>query len=119
MRESEKLEIINKYMQKLKISKEEAEQLFRSDFEGEESPEIVTLTEKAKVIKRYEQSAKPRANSTRERKVDNDKLCILTEIERVFADVLHCSNVNRETETEIKFSYNSNNYTLKLTKNRK
>ena len=29
MRESEKLEIINKYMQKLKISKEEAEQLFR------------------------------------------------------------------------------------------
>ena len=119
MRESEKLEIINKYMQKLKISKEEAEQLFRSDFEGEEPPEIAALTEKAKVIRRYEQSAKTRANSPRERKVDNDKLCILTEIEQVFTNVLKCTNVNRKTETEIKFSYNGNNYTLKLTKNRK
>ena len=119
MREGEKMEIINNYIQKLKISKEEAEQLFCSDFEGEEPPEIAILTKKAKVIKRYEQSAKPRANSTRERKVDNDKLYILMEIERVFTDVLHCSNINRETETEIKFSYNDNNYTLKLTKNRK
>ncbi len=119
MTAKEKEQTIEKYIQKLEISREEAEQLFRSDFENEEPPEIAELSEKAKVIRRYEQSATPRAKSTKERKVDNEKLCILTKIEQLFSTELKCENINRKTETEIKFSYNGNNYTLKLTKNRK
>lgn len=57
-----KEQIVANYMEKLKISKEEAEQLYEddlADYIGEEGEE---MTQKAKEIRRYEQKAEKSDN---------------------------------------------------------
>lgn len=111
-------EILN-YMEKLDISREEAEQLWEDDHNDYESDEMKEMAKKAKEnIKRYEQSEKKRAKSTRERKVDETKGAILAEIKPVLEN-LGASILEVKTETEIKFTFNNEDYTLKLTKHRK
>ena len=64
---------IKKYMEKLNISYQEAEQLWEDDQEDYIGEEGEQMTENAKSLKRYEKSEKTRKNSTRERKVDTVK----------------------------------------------
>ena len=62
------------YMKSLKISREEAEQLWeddQADYIGEEGEE---MTKKAKEIKRYEKSNETKERKPKERKVDTEKL---------------------------------------------
>ena len=108
---------IKSYMNKLKISREEAEQLWEDDQEdyiGEVGEE---MTRKAKEVKRYEKADKPKSKSKKERKVDENKKAILDKLHKALETFVKITNV--KTETEISFVYNDENYTLKLTKHRK
>lgn len=112
-----KEEQIKSYMTKLKISREEAEQLWEDDQEdyiGEVGEE---MTKKAKEIKRYEKADKPKSKSKKERKVDENKKAILDKLYKALETFVKITNV--KTETEISFVYNDENYSLKLTKHRK
>ena len=112
-----KEEQIKSYMTKLKISREEAEQLWEDDQEdyiGEVGEE---MTRKAKEVKRYEKADKPKSKSKKERKVDENKKVILDKLHKALETFVKITNV--KTETEISFVYNDENYTLKLTKHRK
>ena len=112
-----KEEQMKSYMTKLKISREEAEQLWEDDQEdyiGEVGEE---MTRKAKEVKRYEKADKPKSKSQKERKVDENKKVILDKLHKALETFVKITNV--KTETEISFVYNDENYTLKLTKHRK
>ena len=109
---------IQNYMKSLKISREEAEQLWEDDQEdyiGEEGEE---MTKKAKEVKRYEKADKPtKPRAKKERKIDEDKKEILYIVQKALESFVKITEV--KTETEIKFVHNDENYTLKLTKHRK
>ena len=83
----------------------------------EVAKEMAEMEIKAKGLKRYEQSEKPRKKVERERKVDQDKKEIINElvacINRNIGKVLEV-----KTETEIKMVYNETEYTVKLIKHR-
>ena len=97
--------LIQEIMKDLECSREEAE-------------EVAEMELKAKGLKRYEQSDKPRKKVERERKVDQEKKEIIDEL-------VACINKNIgkvlevKTETEIKMTYNDTEYTVKLIKHRK
>lgn len=109
-------EILNN-MKALDISREEAEQLWEDDHSDEILPEVAEMERKAKAIKRYEKSDKPRKPSSRERKVDPTKKhlinCIRVLLEGLKAEVTPLTN-----ETDLHFTYEGNSYTVKLTKHR-
>lgn len=110
---------IEKYMQKLGISYEEAVQLMQDDaddFIGDEGEE---MTEKAKVNSSKERAPREK-NKTKKpkvRKVDEEKGYLLRTIDGLIKG-LGAENTTLKTETELSFVYNGNNYTLKLTKHR-
>lgn len=110
---------IKKYMEKLNISREEAEQLYRDDHSDEVLPEVAEMEEKAKQLKRHYETGekKERKKSTRERKVDEDKKIILAEIAEIIGKIGTIQNV--KTETEISFLYKDSEYSVKLIKHRK
>lgn len=75
---SEKEKAIRNYMENLQISREEAEQLWEDDQEdyiGEEGEE---MTAKAKKIKRYEQTDKPKTKTAKPKKLDDEKVALIT-----------------------------------------
>lgn len=91
-------------MKDLKCSREDAE-------------EVAKMEVKAKGLKRYEQSDKPRAKTQKERKVDEDKKKLLELCKNAIDDYVF--SLITKTETEISFVYNDEKYTLKLIKHRK
>ena len=110
---------IKNYMEKLQISREEAEQLWEDDNSGYVSDEMKEMERKAKEnVKRYEQSEKKRKKVVKERKVDEIKGRILADIKEVLK-ALGADVKEVKTETEIKFVFDNDDYTLKLTKHRK
>lgn len=107
---------IENYMKSLKISREEAEQLWeddQEDFIGEEGEE---MTRKAKEVKRYEKGDKPRAKAKKERKIDENKKYLLDIVHKALEPFVKITEI--KTETEIKFVHNDEEYTVKLTKHR-
>lgn len=115
---NEKEKTIQKYMKSLDISREEAEQLWEDDHSDYESEEMKKMAEGAKQIKRYEQSEKERKKSTRERKVDETKGRLIGEVKELL-EKLGANVQEVKTETEIKFAFENEDYTFKLTKHRK
>lgn len=114
---TEKEKEIRGFMERHGLTRAEAELLWEQDNSDYLSDEMKEIEEKNKKMRRYVKSDKERKKSTRERKVDNEKKFLL----EIVADSLEKSNISiteRKTETELKFSYNSNDYTLKLTKHR-
>ena len=83
----------------------------------EEAEEMAEMEIKANGIKRYEKSDKPRKKTTRERKVDETKKKILLGC-KCFIEGLGGVVVSIKTETEVKFTFEGEEYTLKLTKHR-
>ena len=119
---------IKNYMEKLGISKEEAEQLWEDDHEGYESPEMKEMKRKAKQVKRYEKSETPKKKVTREKKADPIKREIIATIannlSRCWFDELgddqnepHLIHVTNP-ERYIDFFVGSEHYTITLTKHR-
>ena len=116
MTKSKKEKAILDYMQKLDISREEAEQLFEddeNDFIGEEGEQ---MTEQAKKVGRHYEQKGERKKSTRERKVDADKQIIMQNIKNSLFEIVQ--NLQIKTENECSFSYNGCEYSLKIIKHR-
>ena len=123
-----KEEQIQKYMTSLGLSREDAEQLWeddQADFIGEEGEE---MTQKAKQIRRYEQSEKPREKTQRKQKIDEEKVAILSWIldglmnrhrlvEEDDWDFEEVKLVN--PQKEITFKVGENEYSISLIKHRK
>ena len=78
----------------------------------EEAEEMAEMEIKAKGLKHYEQSEKPRKKPTRERKVDTDKLEILKRVKCLLEDYGY------EVELEKEVALHFGDYTLKLTRHR-
>ena len=116
---NEELEmLIQKYMHKLEITRDEAYQLVLDDNSNEMTPEQIELTQKALAMGRhYETSTKERKKVNRPRKVNENKGYLLDEIEICLND-LEIEKNNRKTETEIYFNFEGKRYTLKLTEHR-
>ena len=96
--------LIQEIMKDLECSREDAE-------------EIAKMELKAKGLKRYEQSDKPRMEKIqRESKVDEDKKKLLELCKNAIDNYVF--SLVTKTETEISFEYNGEKYTLKLTKHR-
>lgn len=107
---------IKKYMDKLGISYEEAEQLWEDDQEDYIGEEGEQMTEKAKALKRYEKADTKRKKSTRERKVDNVKLYLLELAEDGLNGYIE--NVEYQNEVSFSFDYEGEHFSLKLTRHR-
>lgn len=119
---------IQKYMVSLGISREDAEQLWeddQADFIGEEGEE---MTQKAKQIRRYEQSAEPRKKTERQVKLDEEKVKILEWIldrlvdrhRLIEEDEWDFENVVlANPQKEITFTVGGNEYSISLIKHRK
>ena len=109
---------ITKNMKLFKISREEAEQLWKDDHSDEVLPEVAEMEKKAKKIKNYVQSeSKPRKKAVKERKVDEEKKRILSDI-KVLLEGLGATDTTMKNEAEVSFGFNSNSYTVKLIKHR-
>ena len=95
--------------------------------EAEEEGEPVTLEEAIEMakmemkanedVKRYEKAEKPRKKTEKVRKVDEEKGFLLQNVKDTLED-LGAETKLIKTETEVTFTYNGNNYTIKLTKHR-
>ena len=83
----------------------------------EEAEEMAEMEIKANGIKRYEKSDKPRKQTKKERKVDETKGHLLTCC-KTLLEGLGASILSVKTETEITFTFDENQYTLKLIKHR-
>ena len=107
---------IEKNMKALEISRNEAIEMWLDDNDYIENEEAEALTEKAKVIKRYETSDKPRKKVTKERKVDEEKKHLINILVTALGDEVR--NISVKNEAEISFLCNENSYTIKLVKHR-
>lgn len=107
---------IEKNMKALEISRDEAIEMWLDDNDYIENEEAEKLTEKAKVIKRYETSDKPRKKVTKERKVDEEKKHLINILVTALGDEVR--NISVKNEAEISFLCNENSYTIKLVKHR-
>lgn len=107
------------FMERHNISREEAEQLWEEDNSDYVSKEMAEMEQKAKEMKRrYEKdTTKKRKPTERERKVDTEKLEILTLIKPVIETI--SDNVEQKNEVELHFTKSGNDYTIKLIKHRK
>lgn len=107
--------LILQYMEKLKISREEAEQLVeddKDDFIGAEGEE---MEEKAKQIRRYEKSVEPKKpRKPREKKVDLEKVAIVQIIQKALVEAGYSAIVKND-QKEIIFD----DFSVTLTKHRK
>lgn len=113
---------IQKHMQVLGLTREQAEQLWEDDNSDFVSEEMAEMERKAKANRRYEQSDKPRAKAKREPKIDQEKVniidfiwgCMLNNTHIMELDDIEVSNPQRE----ITFRVGENEYSLVLTKHR-
>lgn len=83
----------------------------------EEALEMARMELGAKDIKNYVQSTVEKKKVKKERKVDEEKGYLLGEVRKLLEN-LGATNTQQKTETEVKFTFNSNSYTIKLTKHR-
>ena len=109
---------LERLQKSLKISKEEAIELWLDDNDYTINETVEMLSEKAKEnIKRYEQSDKKRKSPTKERKIDTEKKKFLEGF-RIFVEGCGGCLTNKKNEAEFSFTYGENDYTVKLVKHR-
>lgn len=124
--EKEYEELIQKHMATLKCSREEAIDLIECDDEIDRgNTDLFALTKEQKKLVRSITKAdrKPteKRNTTRERKVDEDKKHVFDWLRiplEGFALNGEIENLTCKNEAEISFTYNGSDYTVKLTKHR-
>lgn len=83
----------------------------------EEAKEMAEMEIKANGIRHYEQSNKPKKAVKKERKVDTKKKQLLMDC-KVLLETLGAENLGIKTETEIAFTFEGEEYSLKLIKHR-
>lgn len=107
---------IQKHIELLGLTREQAEQLWEEDNADYVSEEMAEMERKAKANRRYEQSDKPRAK--REVKIDEEKVKIINFLMRVLADSDVSQLEVKNPQREIAFQLNGADYSLTLTKHR-
>ena len=117
---TQKEQEIQNYMEKLQISRKEAEELWQDDhddFIGEEGEQYETKAKQAG--RRYEQSEKKkRKPSKRERKVDTEKWKLLNYLMNgIKAEGIEIAGIHNETD--FTFDFGEFNFTVKLTRHKK
>ncbi len=118
MTTKEKEAKIQQYMKALDVSREEAIQLIEDDENDVIGEEGEQLQEKAKEVRRYEKSDKPRKKAVKERKVDEEKKHLIEILAEAITHSAPAENISIKNEAEISFSYGENSYTIKLVKHR-
>lgn len=120
--------LIQQYMEKLGISREDAIQLIeddKADYIGEEGEQ---MTQQAKALRRYEKAEEQKPRKPREKKIDPEKVEILDYImgALVGRHVLIEENewdfsvvTMANPQKEITFAVGENEYSLTLTRHRK
>lgn len=83
----------------------------------EQAAEMAEMELRAKESRHYETSDKPRKSNTRERKVDDVKRRLLLECEGLL-ETLGAIALEMKTETEIAFTFDGAEYSLKLIRHR-
>ena len=83
----------------------------------EEAEEMAKMEIGAKEQRHYEKSTVPKERKPRERKIDEDKANLFGEIISMLQNC-NLEILETKTETEVKFKYNKNDYTIKLIKHR-
>lgn len=83
-----------------------------------EAEEMAEMEIKAHDIKHYEKSDKPRKTAKKERKVDTTKKRLLMDC-KVLLKGLGAENLGVKTETEITFTFENEEYSLKLIRHHK
>lgn len=83
----------------------------------EEAEEMAEMEIKANGIKHYEKSDKPRKAVKKERKVDTTKKRLLMDC-KVLLEGLGAEILEVKTETEVTFTFEGEEYSLKLIKHR-
>ena len=109
---------IQKHIELLGLTREQAEQLWEEDNADYVSEEMAKMERKAKANRRYEQSDKPRAKAKREVKIDEEKVKIIDFLMRVLADSDVSQLEIKNPQREIAFQLNGADYSLTLTKHR-
>ncbi len=118
MTTKEKEAKIQQYMKALDVSREEAIQLIEDDENDIIGEEGEQLQEKAKEVRRYEKSDKPRKKVVKERKVDEEKKHLIEILAEAITHSAPTENISIKNEAEISFNYGKNSYTIKLVKHR-
>ena len=116
---NEDISEIRKNQREFNISEDDAVRMFFEDWEYIPAGSKIKI-ERVKDIptkKEYAKSEKTRKNTPKERKVDETKGHILTNC-KTLLETLGAEVTAVKTETEINFSFEGCNYTLKLTKHR-
>ncbi len=117
---------IQHHMKQLKISREEAEQLYKDDHSDTVLPEVAEMEVKAKKMKRrYEGDTKARVPAQREKKLDPVKVEVIQTIAKnltrcVLDDKLgepHDIDIVNP-QREVKFKIGSVNYSVTLTRHK-
>ena len=83
----------------------------------EEAAEMAEMEIKSGAVKHYEKSDKPRKASTKPRKVDTTKKRILADC-RVLLEGLGAKVLSVKTETEVVFTFENEEFSLKLIRHR-
>lgn len=109
---------IQKHIELLGLTREQAEQLWEEDNADYVSEEMAEMERKAKANRRYEQSDKPRAKAKREVKIDEEKVKIINFLMRVLADSDVSQLEVKNPQREVTFQLNGADYSLTLTKHR-
>ena len=89
------------------------------DCSREDAEEVAKMEMKAKGLRRYEQSEKPRKKVERERKIDENKVKIINFLERVLMNSDVADVKIKNPQREITFIFEDDDYSITLTKHRK
>ncbi len=110
---------IRRNMKEFNISEDDAARMFFEDWEYIPAGSKVRIerVKDLQVKKEYAKAEKPRNAKPRERKVDATKGRILKDC-KVLVEGLGATDTVLKTETELSFTFEGSNYTLKLTKHR-
>lgn len=109
----EKEQEIQRHIEVLGLTREQAEQLWEEDNSDYVSEEMAEMERKAKANRRYEQSDKPRAKARKEVKIDEEKVKIIECIFQVLAENGY-EPTTANPQREITFG----SYSVTLTKHR-
>ena len=115
----EKERIINNYMKKLDISKEEAEELYSFDFEGAENDVVDNLTKLAKDNLKSNYVCSQVDVKRHRNHVENPTKTLIISMCDTALKTIAAIDITIAPEKEIEFKYKGTPYNLKLTKHNK
>lgn len=115
-----KYEKIRSFIDKLGLTREEAEQLYKDDNSSETLPSVAEMEKKAKDGKRrYETTGKTRQTTPKEKKIDSEKVFLIDLLAKALSNDSNTNNLTiANSQREITLKYGDNEYSVTLVKHR-